>query len=92
MAFAGVKGAIGSDAGDLLIGRDLVQQVGKHRRVGHVAGGELSRPDFERLLVNSYVKLAPHAALRTAMLAGVPPPLAFDLDPGAVDQQVQRAN
>jgi hypothetical protein len=29
MAFAGVEGAIGGDAGDLLIGRDLLEQFGQ---------------------------------------------------------------
>jgi hypothetical protein len=37
------------------------------------------------------VDLAPDAPLRAAMLAGVPLTFAPDLDPGAVDQQVQRA-
>ena len=37
------------------------------------------------------VDLAPDTPLRAAMLAGVPLAFALDLDPGAVDQQVQRA-
>ena len=36
------------------------------------------------------VDLAPDAALRAAVLAGVPLAFALDLDPGAVNQQVQR--
>jgi hypothetical protein len=40
------------------------------------------------LLVNPDVKLAPHLALRAAMLAGLPFTFAFDLDPRAVDQRV----
>jgi len=28
MAFAGVEGTVSGDTGDLLVGRDLVQQVG----------------------------------------------------------------
>ena len=35
--------------------------------------------------------LAPYTALRAAVLSGVPLPFALDLDPGAVDQQMQRA-
>lgn len=46
VAFAGVEGAIGYDAYDLLIGRDLVQQFGQHGRVTHVTGGELGCADF----------------------------------------------
>lgn len=81
---------VGGDAGDLLIRRDLVEQLGQHGRVAHITGGELRCPDFQRLLVNSDVDLAPDAALRATVLAGVPFTFAFDLDPGAVDQQVQR--
>ena len=55
MAFSGVVGAIGGDAGDLLIGRDLVEQFGQHRRVAHVAGRELDGPDFQCLFINSDV-------------------------------------
>ena len=53
MALAGVEGAVGGDAGDLLVGRDLVEKLGQHRRVTDVAGGELGRPDLQGLLVNS---------------------------------------
>ena len=91
MALAGVVGAVSGDAADLLIGRDLVEQLGQHGRVAHVAGGELGRPDLQRLLVDPDVDLAPDAAFRAAVLAGVPLAFALDLDAGAVDQQVQRA-
>jgi hypothetical protein len=74
MALAGVEGAIGGDAGDLLTGRDLVEQFGQHGRVAYVAGGELGCPDLQCLLVNSNVDLAPDAAFRAAVLAGVPYP------------------
>jgi hypothetical protein len=91
MALAGVEGAVGGDAGDLLIGRDLVEQFGQHGRVADVAGGELGRPDFQCFLVDPDVDLAPDAPFGAAMLAGVPLAFALDLDAGAVDQQVQRA-
>jgi len=42
-------------------------------------------------LVDPDVDLAPDPALRTAMLARVPLALDLDLDPRAVDQQVQGA-
>jgi hypothetical protein len=32
IAFAGIEGAIGGDAADLLVGRDLVEEFGQHRR------------------------------------------------------------
>ena len=37
MALSGVEGAVGGDAGDLLIGRDLVEHLGQHGRIAHVA-------------------------------------------------------
>ena len=91
MAFAGVKGAIGGDASDLLIGRDLVQQLGQHRRVAHVAARELGRPDLQRLLVDPDVDLAPDAPFGASVLARTPLAFTLDLDAGAVDQEVQRA-
>ena len=83
MAFARVEGAISGDAGDLLIRRNLVEQFGQHGRIAHIAGRELRRPNFQRLLVNSDVDLAPDAAFGAAVLARVPLPFALDLDPGA---------
>jgi len=69
MALAGVEGAISGDAGDLLIGRDLVEQFGQDGRVTDIAGGELGCADFQCLLINSDVDLAPDAAFGTAVLA-----------------------
>jgi hypothetical protein len=101
VALAGVKGTVGGDTGDLLIGRSLVKQYGQHGRIAQVDGGELCRADFQRLLVFSDEELAPDAPVGTARLAGVPLPFALDLDPprrfartgGArrldVDQKVQ---
>ncbi len=85
MTLAGIEGAIGSDAGDLLFGRDLVQRLGQH---GRVAGGEPRGPDFEGFLVDPDVDLAPDPAFGAA--TGVPLAFALDFDAGAVDQQVQR--
>ena len=85
MALAGVEGAVGGDAGDLLLERDLVEQFRQHRRVTDVAGGELGGADFQCFLIDPDVDLAPDAPFGTAMLAGVPLAFPFDLDPGAVD-------
>lgn len=87
---AGVEGTIGSDAGDLLFGWDLIEQFGQHRRIPDVACSELGGADFQRFLVNSDVDLAPDAASGAPVLARVPFPFALDLDPGAVDQEMQR--
>lgn len=91
VALAGVESAVGGDSGDLLFGRDLVEQFGQHRGVANVAGGELSGPDLQCFLIDSDVDLAPDAPFGATMLAGVPLAFTLDLDPGAVDQQVQRA-
>ena len=45
MAFTGVEGTVDCEAGDLLVGWDLGQQLGQHGRVTDVAGGELGGPD-----------------------------------------------
>ena len=90
MALAGIERAVGSDAADLLIWRDLIQKLGQHGRVINIAGGELGDPDFQCLLVNSDVDLAPDTSLRATMLAGIPLAFALDRDACAVDQQVQR--
>ena len=85
MAFTGVEGTIGSNAPDLLIGGDLVEQFGQHRRIAHVAGGELGRTDLQCLLVNSDVDLAPYTAFRAAMFArssGKQSPGLFSDPPG----------
>ena len=66
MALSGVEGAVGGDAGDLLIGRNLVEQLGQHGRIADIAYGELGRPDFQRLRVNSDVDLARDTAFRAA--------------------------
>jgi hypothetical protein len=71
-----------------LVGWDLVEKLGQHGRVTNIAGRELGCADFQRLLVNSYVDLAPDATCRAAVLADVPFAFALDLDPGAVDQKM----
>lgn len=52
---------------------------------------ELGSTDFQGFLVDPNMDLAPDLALRAAMLVGVPLAFALNLDPGAVDQKVQRA-
>ena len=59
MALAGVEGTMCGDAGDFLIERNLVKQIGRHGRVAHVAGGELGGPDFQGSPVDPEVDLAP---------------------------------
>ena len=54
-----------------------------------MASGNLERPNLQRLFVDPEMDLAPDAPLGASMLARVPLTFAFDLDAGAIDQQVQ---
>lgn len=89
LAFAGVEGAVGCDAYDLLSGRDLVEKFGQPGHVAHIAGGELDRPNLKRLLVDPDLDALPESSFLASMAVGVPLSLAFDRDPGAVKHQVQ---
>ena len=55
-----------------------------------MAPDDLDSPDLQRFLINPKVDLAPDSPFWTTMLACVPFAVTFDLDPGAVDEQVQR--
>lgn len=95
-------GTVGCDAANLLVRRDLVEQVGQHRRIANMASGDLDGPNFPRLFVDSGMDLPPRALsamgpgtmasppLWTAMFAGVPLAFALHLDPCTVDQQMER--
>ena len=100
VALAGVEGAVrcpatvclqtvrgGDDACNLRIGRNLVQQFEQHGRVTEITGGKFGCADFQCLLVNSNVDLAPDAPFGTAVLARVPLPFALGLDACAVRQR-----
>lgn len=50
MAFAGVEGAVGGGAADLLIERDPVEQLGQHWHVADVTGGKLGGTDLQAAL------------------------------------------
>ena len=74
MALAGVEGSVrcpatvclqtvrgGGDAGELLIGWDLVEKLGQHWGISDIAGGELGRPDFQCFLVDSPSRRMSHS-------------------------------
>lgn len=86
VAFASVVSAICRDAADRRAFRDLAQEVRQDRRITNVAPGDLDGTDLQCLLVNSDMDPPPGPAV----LAGEPLAFSLDLDPGAVDQQVQR--
>ena len=73
-----------------MIGGDLRHPFGQLRGIPDVAAGDLDRPDLQRLFVDPEMDLAPDAAFCPAVLARVPLTFPFDLDPGAVDQEMQR--
>lgn len=80
MALARVIGAVCGDAADLLVRRDLTEQVGQNRCIADVAPGDLNSPDLQCFLVDPEVDLAPDATFWATMLAGVPFAFALDLD------------
>ncbi|KAA8603155.1 hypothetical protein AL036_22595, partial [Salipiger aestuarii] len=62
VTLACIVGAVCGDAADLLIGRDLVEQLRQHGRIADVAAGELDGPDFQCFLVDPEMNLAPDTA------------------------------
>ncbi|GGB31794.1 hypothetical protein GCM10011324_46330 [Allosediminivita pacifica] len=57
VAFAGIIGTVCGDAADRLVRRDLVEQIGQHRRITNVAPGDLDGADLEGFLVNPKMDL-----------------------------------
>lgn len=90
VAFARVVRAVCRNAANLLVLRNLAEQIRQHRCIADMAPGDLHGPDLQRFFVDAEVDLAPYPAFRAAVFASVPFPFAFDLDPGAIDQQVHR--
>jgi len=91
VAFTRVVGAITGDATNLLVWRDLVQEIGQYRRVPDSAARDLDCPSLQCFLINPDMYLAPETAFRAAMLAGVPLAFALGLDAGDVHKKVQRS-
>ena len=48
VAFVRVVRPICSDAADILVGRDLVQEIGQHGSIPDVTAGDLDRPNLQR--------------------------------------------
>lgn len=47
IAYARVKGDVGGEAADVLIGPDLVEKLGQHWHVADVSGGKLGGSDLQ---------------------------------------------
>ena len=90
MASPCVKGTVSGYGADLLIGRDLLRQVGQNRAVALVTRGEFDGTDVAGGRIHRQMDLAILAAALCAMPAGKPFPIAEEFDPGAVHQQVER--
>ena len=90
VAFTRVIRPICGYAADVLIGRNLVQEFGQHGSVSDVAAGGLDRPNFQSLLIDPNVYLAPDAPFGATMLTGIPFAFSFGFNTGAVDKEVQR--
>ena len=63
VAFARVVRPICGDAANILVGRDLVQEIGQHGSISDVTAGDLDRPNLQRLFINSAVDLTPNTSL-----------------------------
>jgi len=90
MALARIVGTVRRYRADLFVGRYLVEQLRQHRRIADMAPRYFNGPDLQCFLVDPHVDLASQASLRAAVLTRVPFAFPLGLDPGAVDQQVQR--
>ena len=85
----GVVGTITVDAGDDLVGGNLVQQARPHRRITGSVVGYFDSPDFQCGRINCEVDLAPLATVVGPMLFGLTPAFTEHLDASAVDKEVQ---
>ena len=90
MASARVIGPIGGDRGNFLIRWDLLQQVRQPGSIADIACRDADRADLQCFFIHPEVKLAPRALFASAMLASVPLTFALSLDPGRINQQMQR--
>ncbi len=90
VALSSVIGAVGRDAGDLLVHRDLAYKIRQHGRVTDMAASDLDGPNLQCLLIDPKINLAPDPSLGVAVFARMPLTFALNLDPGAIDQRVQR--
>ena len=68
---------------------DLIEQLSQHGRIPNVAAGDLDRPDLQRFVINTKVELTPHATFCATILSRIPFSFTLELDPCAVEQQVQ---
>ncbi len=88
MALSDVVRAVATDAADLLILRDLRQQIGQNRGITNCVGCDFGCSNVERFRVNSDMHLAPLATIGRAMFAGLPLAFTHHFDAGDVDHKM----
>lgn len=91
MTFTGIIRPICGEAADVLVGRDLVEQIWQNGRIPDAATCDLNCSYLQCLLINPNVHLAPLTTFGSAVLVRFSFSLALSVDPGAVDTQVQRS-
>ena len=90
MAAARVVGTVGGDRADLLVRGNLAEQVRQNGAVAVAAGGEFHGADVRSGWVHGQMDLAPLASALHPVLAGLPFATAQELDPGAVEEVIER--
>ena len=80
---------VGADFADGLVGGDLVQKFGEHRRIPNPTTGHLDPPYLQRVRIDTQMDLAPLAWLQWPVFLGAPLAITLGLDPRAIDQKVQ---
>ena len=89
VAFACVVCPVCCDAAELLIRRDLIEQIRQHGRVPDAATRDLDCPYLQGFLIDPNMYLAPQPPFGPTVLAGIPLAFTLSFDPCAVHQQVQ---
>lgn len=89
--FEGLFYGPGCDTGQNFLLRDLVQKRPKERRGTNLAPCYSNSFDTQRSFIDRYVDFTPGLAVCSAMFVRVLFHLFGSLDPGTVDQKMQRA-
>ncbi len=85
-----IMGPVTADRGYALGFLNLRQQVAQHGCIAYIVAGHAHRAGFQGLCVDTpKMHLAPLSPVLGLMLLGLPFPLSYHIDAGAVDQQVQ---
>ncbi len=89
IAVSRVIGAIGDHGADVFVRGELTQQAWIERADNVAAGGEFNETDVRSGSIYRKMKPAPLAPPLNAVHAGLPLTIAKELDPSAIQKQVQ---